>query len=448
MSLFRKYTFQGGIHPEEGKKLTAEKPIETAPIPRFLYFPLNQHIGVPAKEIVKPGDEVSAGQIIAEAGGFVSCPIHASAKGTVKKIEILNSANGRKTKTIIIETKEQEQTQEFTRNSLQLENIQSEEIIKKIQSAGIVGMGGAAFPTHVKLQPPSDKKIDFLLINGAECEPYLTCDYRIMMEETDRLIGGIELMMKTLKVKEAFIGIEKNKPKAIELLKEKTQNKSITVIPLEVKYPQGAEKQLIKAITKREVPSGGLPMDAGAVVQNIGTAAAVYDAVYFDKPLIERVLTVSGPGVTNPKNLLVKIGTPVAELISIVGGLTKDVKKIINGGPMMGLTIFDIQVPVMKGTSGILALTSKETKVYAEEPCISCGHCVDACPMKLLPTSITKNAKKENYEEAEYYGAMDCIECGSCAYVCPAKINLVQYIRLAKSEIIAKRKSVVNKKGA
>ncbi len=445
MALFKKYTFKGGVHPDDRKNLSSGQAIEIMPPPKIAYIPVQQHIGAPATILVKPGDEVKKGQLIAQASGVVSANIHSSINGIVKKIENLNTPIGRKSQTIIIERNDESET-DF--DEQHIENLDKKYIIEKIKEAGIVGLGGATFPTHVKLSPPPGKSIDTLIINGAECEPYLTCDYRIMIEKTEDFLKGVMLLKTALEVDNVYIGIEKNKPDAIHKLTEATANLPIKVIGLEVKYPQGAEKQLIYAILKKEVPSGGLPLDVGVVVQNVGTAYAIYEAIYKNKNLYERVLTVSGEGIKNPKNLLVRIGTPIAEVIEYCGGLKDDTIKVINGGPMMGIAIFDLNVPVIKGTSGILALTKEQTAIYEEHNCISCGRCVDVCPMNLVPTMIMKNIKKDFTEETEKYGAMDCIECGSCAYVCPAKINLVHYIRLAKSTIIANRRKAQQTKGA
>ncbi len=446
MSFFKKFTFPGGVHPQESKELTAEKPIEPLGPPKIAYLPLAQHIGNPAQALVKAGDTVGLGDLIGEASGFVSVPIHASVSGKVIAVENRLSPLGRKVPTIVIERDDQKEKDfpkiEFTAPA------RKQEYQEGICRAGIVGMGGATFPTHVKLSPPPDKKIDTLIINGAECEPFLTCDYRIMLERSEALLKGVMLMKSALSVEKVVIGIEKNKPQAIAKLRELSRESSIGIVELEVKYPQGAEKQLIYATTKREVPCGKLPMDVGIVVQNIGTAIAVYDYFYHAKPLIERVVTVSGPGIRQPKNLRVRIGTPIRELIEFCGGLTEDTVKVINGGPMMGITLTNLDVPVIKGTSGIIALTAREAAIFAEQPCISCGHCVDVCPMNLLPTAIMKHTKKANWDEAQNQGALDCMECGSCAYVCPAKINLVHYIRLCKAEVMQQKRQASAKKGA
>ncbi|MBP7462231.1 MAG: electron transport complex subunit RsxC, partial [Candidatus Delongbacteria bacterium] len=419
----------------------------TMPSPATVFIPLVQHIGAPAHEVVGIGDTVKKGQKIGEISAFVSANIHASINGTVKAITQHISPTGNKVKTVVIESDHsEEEAEQVPAPAGALPD--GKKMLDQIKECGLAGMGGASFPTHIKLSPPQDKQIDHLIINAAECEPYLTCDYRLMMEKTEELIRGIEIFKTILNVKHASIGIEKNKPLAIAAVKKAVHNHGIEVIDLEVKYPQGAEKQLIYAVTRREVPRSGLPMDVGVVVQNVGTALAAYEAVMMNKGLYERVLTVSGPGIKQPKNLRVRIGTPIQAVIDYCGGLIGTTQKIINGGPMMGITLYDLNAPVIKGTSGIVVLTDRETSVYNEQPCISCAHCVDACPMRLIPTGIIKNTRREFWEEAERFGAMDCIECGSCAFVCPAKINLIHTIRLAKSEITKRRRAAAQKQGA
>ena len=312
----------------------------------------------------------------------------------------------------------------------------ADEIKKKVAAAGITGMGGARFPTHVKLSPPAEKKIDYIILNGVECEPYLTADDRLMQESPDTIIEGLKLMMKVTGAENGIIGIEKNKPESIRIMKEKTASmQDIKVIDLEVKYPQGGEKQLIVASIGKEVPSGGLPMDVGVVVSNVGTANAVYEAVALNKPFYERIVSVTGESITNPKNLLAKIGTPTSELIEFCGGVKEDVYKVVNGGPMMGAAMYSMEAPVHKGTSGILCLSKENAAVYEEQPCISCGKCVSVCPLRLVPTEIQMNVQFKKYEEAEKLGILDCMLCGTCAYVCPAKRNLVHYFNIGKAKI-------------
>jgi len=446
MSIFRKYTFKGGIHPKDSKNFSEDKEIEILPLPKKVYLPLQQHIGVPAQPLVKAGDTVKAGELIGKAQSFVSANIHSSVTGKVIEIGDFMTPIGRRSATIVIETTSDDVLDE-EKSHYNVDQMSKEELLDMVSKNGIVGLGGATFPTAVKLSPPKGKIIEYLIIDGAECEPFLTCDYRLMVEKSRELIIGTQIIQKILGVSKVYFGIEKNKPYAIQAMKKEAEGTDIKIIPLEVKYPQGAEKQLIHAITKQEVPSGGLPIDVAAVVQNVGTAYAVYEAVMFNKPLIERVLTVSGTAVEQPKNLRVKLGTPISEVIDFCGGLTEDVSKVINGGPMMGISLFNLDVPVIKGTSGILALSHKESKKWQEGPCISCGGCVDVSPMHLVPTLIIKNTKKSLWQETQKYHVMDCIECGSCAYVCPAKINLVHYIKFAKSELIAIKKSSQMQKG-
>jgi len=427
-------TFSGGIHPSEFKDLTEHKSIETAPLPERVIIPLQQHIGAPAECTVQKGDQVTTGQPLSEAGQFVSVPVHASVSGQVESVQHMPHPQGISTLSVIISCdKDSSELVSREKPDMDLHSLEPDVVLDIIKSAGIAGMGGASFPTHVKLSPPSDKKIDTLLINGAECEPFLTADHRLMLEKADEIIKGIQVLMKVLKVKQTFIGIEKNKSDAIQLLQKKTKKfKKISIIGLPVKYPQGGEKQLIQAVLNRQVPSGGLPMDVGCVVQNVGTAYAVYEAVFFDKPLIERVVTVTGPGVAEPKNVLARIGTPFKDLIEFCGGYKTDAAKLLNGGPMMGITQVTDEVPVIKGTSGILVLDKKTAKIPAESPCISCARCVDICPMKLMPNRISSFVEHDRIEDARKYGLLDCIECGSCSYICPAKRYLVHYIKFGK----------------
>lgn len=346
-------------------------------------------------------------------------------------------------KCVVIESDGKNELHESVRPKGKLEDLSSEEIIEIIREAGITGMGGASFPTHVKLSPPSDKKIDTVLINGAECEPYLTADHRVMAEEAEKVIFGLKAIMKALGVDRGVIGVEKNKPDAIKALKEASQGEeNISIATLKVKYPQGDEKRLINAILGRVVPSGGLPMDVGAVVSNASTTRAIAEAILEGKPLIERVTTVTGNGIKNPKNLLVKIGTPFKDLIEECGGFTEDSPgKIIAGGPMMGISQFSIDVPIIKGSGGILVLSKEEAKPEPIQPCIRCGKCLEVCPVKLQPLYISSYTLKKNFDKAEEYNALDCVECGACSYICPAKRPLVESIRLAKREILAKRKA-------
>lgn len=434
--MFSKKAFSGGVHPPENKKATEKKPIEKVPLPKEVIIPVQQHIGAPSEPVVQVGQKVQAGDKISEAKGFISVPAHATISGTVKKIEPRPHPFGTEVLSMVIEADGDQAINpniQFDPNYLELSN---EEMIQRVREAGLAGMGGAAFPTHVKLSPPANKPIDIFILNGAECEPYLTSDHRLMLEETENILKGMEIICRILAVKKGFIGIERNKPDAIARFREEIAkaNLNFKVIGFDVKYPQGAEKQLIYAATGRKVPAGGLPMDVGCLVQNVGTAAAVYNAVAWHKPLIERVVTITGNGIREPKNVLARIGTPFTHLFEYCGGLVNGVDKIIMGGPMMGLAQFSDQVPVIKGTSGILLLADAQARMTQEQNCIRCARCVDACPMGLLPTLIAEMVKHNRFENARNLNVLDCIECGSCTYVCPSKINLVHYIKYGKME--------------
>lgn len=434
-------TFKGGVHPPSCKEFTNNKAIEAASIPDIVIIPMQQHIGAPCEPIVNVKDKVKKGQKVGEGKAFVSAPVHSSISGEVIAIESRPHPSGDKVLSVVIKSDGQDEIYEGINTFGDITALSPEEIKKIIRESGIVGMGGAGFPTQVKLSPPPEKDIDTLIINGAECESYLTADYRIMLELTDEIIFGIKAVIKALGVKKAYIGIEDNKPDAYQKFRDRLADKgNIEVVSLKTKYPQGGEKQLIYSITGREVPSGGLPMDVGVVVQNVGTILAVSNAIKTGMPLIDRVVTVTGSGVKEPKNLLARIGTPFSDLIELCGGFNGDPGKVIMGGPMMGLAQKDLNVPVVKGTSGILVLTKEEAKHFEEGPCIKCARCVDMCPISLLPTRIAHFSKMEMWDEAEEYNALDCIECGCCSYICPAKIPLVQRIRIAKSEIMARRK--------
>lgn len=427
-------TFSGGIHPQYFRELTRDKPIKEAKLPGKVVIPLSQHTGAPAEPTVKVGDEVKVGTQIGQSDKFISSPVHSSLSGKVVAIEkhphpALGSALA-----IVIEGDGKDEREESTQRKP--EEVTPDEDRKIIAQAGIVGLGGAAFPTHVKLTPPQGKKIDTFILNGAECEPYLTGDYRIMVERTKEVIQGLKIIMRTLGVKQAYVGIEKDKAEAIESLRETLRKEErVEVVPLEVRYPQGAEKQLIKTLLGREVPSGGLPLDVGCVVNNVGTALAIYEAVRFGKPLYERVVTVTGRGVSDPVNLRARLGTPIGDLIEECGGFREEVGKVIIGGPMMGLAQYTLDVPVTKGTSGILCLGEKEVTLREEMPCIRCARCVDTCPMGLLPTELRKEVRARRWERLNDYNLLDCMECGCCQYVCPAHIPLVHLFKLGKSEL-------------
>jgi Na+-translocating ferredoxin:NAD+ oxidoreductase subunit C len=437
---------KGGIHPAENK-MAANAAIQTLPTPKQVAIPIAQHIGAPAQPIVKRGDTVKTGTLIAKAAGFVSANIHSSVSGTVKKIDDVLDSSGYKKTCIIIDVDGDEWEENINRDPGLIKDISAnpEEIRQKVMDAGIVGLGGATFPTHVKLSVPEGKKVEYLVINAVECEPYLTADHRVMLEKAHEIMIGTSLLMKALKVNKAIIGVENNKPDAIELLtKTAREYTGIQIDALKVQYPQGGEKQLIKAVLDREVPSGGLPLDVGCVVQNVGTAIAVYEAVQKNKPLIERVVTVTGKSVKNPVNLMVRIGTSANELIQAAGGLPEDTGKVVNGGPMMGKAISDTDVPVTKGTSGILIFSQNESKRPKVHNCIRCARCTFVCPQGLEPFNLKNIAVVSNWEKLEKEHVMDCIECGSCSYTCPAGVPLLDYIRLGKStvsQIIRSRKN-------
>jgi len=433
----RKLTFKGGVHPPEFKELAEKKAIEVLPLPEQVVIPVQQHLGAPAEPVVEVGDEVKTGDKVCEAKGFVSVPSHASISGKVTAIEKRSHPVGGKVLSIIIESNGND---EKSPSIAPVENYfdqDVEEMKKKILQAGLAGMGGAAFPTHVKLSPPADKPINTFILNGAECEPFLTADHRLMLEKPNEILEGVRIVMKILGCKTGYIAIEKNKPDAISLMKKivRETGADITVIGLNVKYPQGAEKQLIKAITNRNVPAGGLPMDVGCLVHNVGTAKAIFDAVSSNKPLYERVVTVTGQGIKQPKNILTRIGAPFQNLIDFCGGLTKDAVKIVNGGPMMGIAQFSLEVPVTKGTSGILALTKKETRARTPGPCLRCCRCVDICPMNLLPNELARLIEFGKFDEAYKLGVLDCIECGSCSFICPSKIRHIHLFKYGKIEV-------------
>lgn len=441
-------TFKGGIHPPYRKEYTNSKSLEKASDPKIVYISMQQHIGAPAKPIVKVGDEVKVGEKIGQMQGFVSANIHSSVSGKVTAIKDLEVPGGVST-CVVIENDFKNSIHESVKPKGNLDDLKKEDIVEIIKEAGIVGMGGATFPTHVKISPPPDKKIDFVILNGAECEPYLTADHRLMIENSEDVVFGLRVLMKALNVKKGYIGIEVNKPDAIDAIKEVAKDYSdIEVVGLEVKYPQGAEKQLIYACTKREVPSGGLPMDAGAVVNNVGTAAQIAKTIKTGMPLVERITTITGSCIQEPKNLITKVGTLFSEIIEECGGFKKDkeIGKVIMGGPMMGIAQHTINIPTNKGTSGILCLDKAEATTPKPKNCLRCGKCLDVCPAFLQPLYISAYSIKGDYESSEKFRALDCIECGSCSFICPARRPLLQSIRVAKKEIITlKRKQSTNK---
>lgn len=435
-------TFKGGIHPHDNKTATASVDIVTLDAPQTLIFPMQQHIGAPCEPLVTVGEQVKMGQKIADSKAFISAPIHASVSGKVIAIEPVLHPSGSKVMSVIIENDGLDTVHESIAPKGDLSALEPKEIVEIVREAGIVGMGGAGFPTSVKLSPPPDKKINHVIINGAECEPYLTSDHRVMLEEPEDVIAGLKIIMKVLGLDKGYIGIEVNKSDAIKVMEQQAaKEKGIEVVRLQTKYPQGAEKQLIQVVTGEEVPSGALPADVGAIVNNIDTCTAIARAVKTGMPLIRRIVTVSGSAVKEPRNYSVRIGTPFKALFEKSGGFREDPFKIVMGGPMMGIAQFSIDVPVVKGTSGLLAFTEKEVTLQPESPCIRCGKCLDACPMNLLPLYLNAYAVKNDLDKAEAYHAADCIECGSCSYVCPAKRHLVQTIRVAKQTIIANKRA-------
>ncbi|MEA1974350.1 MAG: electron transport complex subunit RsxC [Bacillota bacterium] len=431
-------TFKGGIHPPHGKKYSEKKAIEKANDPKIVKIPLSQHIGAPCKPIVKKGDFVKVGQQIGEPLAFVSAPIHSSVSGVVKDVKNVKIAGGMGS-CIIIESDGEFQLSESISLKGDVELLSGKEILEIIKNAGIVGMGGAGFPTHVKLSPPPDKNIDLVILNGAECEPYLTADHRLMLERADDIVYGLKAIMKVLDVEKGYIGIENNKPDAIKIMKEAAKGENIVVQGLKTKYPQGAEKQLIHAISGREVPSGGLPMEAGAVVNNVATAYAVADAIKTGMPLIKRICTITGSAIKEPKNLEILVGTEITEMIEQCGGFIEEPGKILLGGPMMGRATSAIDIPSTKTTSGILAFNKVDAVIPEPSLCIKCGKCVEVCPINLLPVYISANAENGNFDNAEKFNAMDCIECGSCSFICPSKRKLLEGIRLTKNRIRSKK---------
>lgn len=426
----------GGVHPEENK-LSAGKKIEVMDLPKQAVFPLSQHIGAPAVACVAKGDMVKVGTKIADAGGFVSAPIFSSVSGKVAKIDNVIDAGGYRKPAIIIDVDgdEWEPTIDRSETIVYDTPLEPKEIVAKIQNAGLVGMGGACFPVHVKLSPRTP--VDVIIINAVECEPYLTADHSLMLEKPEQILIGVSLIMKAVDVKKAYIAIENNKPDAIALMQEKVKAfAGIEVCPLKVKYPQGGEKQLIDAVVGRQVPNPpALPADVGAIVQNVGTAYAIYEAVMKNKPLFERVVTVTGKSLANPSNFLTRMGTPMSQLIEKAGGMPEDTGKVIGGGPMMGKALLTTDVPVCKGSSGILLMTEKEASRGEESPCIRCGKCVGACPMGLEPYLLQKLSEYSDWERAEKEQILTCIECGSCQFTCPSKRPLLDWIRLGKGTV-------------
>ena len=436
------HSFHGGIHPPDNKHFTNRIPFKYLSIPQKSFIPLQQHIGKPATPIVETGQFVEEGQLIGQANGLISANVHATVPGKVVEIAEYHTPYSEHGLCVVIESDGSFNTSGRVRQKNDFLTLDKEALIEKVQSAGIVGLGGAAFPTSVKLNPPANRTIDTLIINGSECEPYLTVDDMLMQTHPEEIIEGIQIAMKIMGINKAYIGVEKNKPLAIKALQTAAANvktHEITIIPLNMRYPQGAEKQLIYTITRREVPSGGLPMDVHVVVQNVGTIYAIREAVLFDKPLIERYITVTGKIVRKPGNYKVRFGMRVSDILEECGGLAENPSKIIMGGPMCGLALNHMDIPVVKGTSGILFLAKDETKVTPFRSCIRCGRCVSVCPMNLMPCDLGNAAEKQRYDIAEKLHPFDCIMCGSCSYICPSKRPLSHFIKVVQTALSAKR---------
>lgn len=442
--MFLKTFSKGGVHPEENK-ISHDSPIQVQPIPKTVSILLGQHIGKPASPVVSRGDEVKVGTLIAQADGFVSANIHSSVSGKVKKIETILDASGYQKPCITIQCDGEdtwEETIDRTPEIVRDIKLSSEEIIQRIAECGIVGMGGATFPTNVKLMPPKDATPECVIINGAECEPYLTADHRTLLERGEEVLIGLQILMKSVDVTKGYVAIENNKRDAIEKLTQLASTMpGIEIVPMKVKYPQGGEKQLIDTVLKRRVASGKLPVTEGAIVQNVGTALAVYEAVQKHKPLVERVVTVTGKAVKNPCNLLVRIGTPLSELIETAGGMPRSTAKLVSGGPMMGKAVYSDEIPVAKGTSGVLMLLDEDTKRRPMRNCIRCAKCVGACPMGLNPAFLMRDTVYKDWEALESNHVYDCIECGSCSFICPANRPLLDHIRIGKGRVMAIRRA-------
>lgn len=430
-------TFTHGVHPPDHKELTAALPIRRLPFPDEVVLPLRQHAGKPARLLVKKGDHVERGDAVAAADGYVSVPIHASATGTVSSVGWAPHPDGSMAEAVTIRVDRFSAQLPRPRMVPHWEGLDSAQLVRAVQDAGVVGLGGAAFPAHVKLAPPPGAAIDLLVVNGAECEPYLTTDHRTMVEYPERVHLGVRIMMRSLGVRRAVIGVENNKPDAVAALRRTAPTDlDVTVLPMEVKYPQGAEKMLIRTVTGREVPSGKLPMHVGVVVQNAGSIACIAEVFETGLPLVERVVTVTGRGVRRPSNLLVPVGTRLRDVLEFCGGLTDDAAEIVFGGPMMGGSVADLDTPLTKGTTGVVVLTRAESKPRTTYPCISCGQCLDACPVFLNPSRLGQLAQLGRYDEMEADQHLaDCMLCGSCSYVCPSNIPLAQMFSLSKSAL-------------
>lgn len=428
----------GGVHPHDNKQYSAHQPITECPLPQKAIIPLVQHIGAPAQPVVEKGQKVKVGELIAKAGGFVSANIHSPFSGTITKIDSTLDAWGMRMPAIFMDVEGDEWLDNIDRTPALVRECQLEgkAIVDKIAEAGIVGLGGACFPTHVKLLPPPGKKAEVLIVNGVECEPYLTCDHQLMLEHGEEIIVGIQILIRALNIQKAIIGIEKNKPDAIKHMQDLASKVlGVEVKPLKLKYPQGGEKQLIDACIGRQVPSGALPIEVGAVVDNVATIYAVYEAVQKNKPLISRVMTVTGKSMTKPGNYSVRFGTPLSDVVALAGGVPEDTGKIIGGGPMMGRAMNNINMPANKRVSGLLFMPESESLRVEPENCIRCGKCVSACPMGLEPYLLSKQAQLQMWDEMEHHSVMDCIECGCCLYTCPSHQPLLDYIRMGKAKV-------------
>ena len=437
------YKFYGGINPSASKALTLDRPIKRPYIPKKVVLPLLQNVGFPAEPVVKEGDAVSIGQMIAKPSGRMSSAIHATISGKVTRIDHSHTPEHPRILSVTIESQGDEDQDINVKATLDVDGLSKETLLNMIRNAGVVGLGGAMFPSDVKLSPPGTKPIDTVILNGAECEPYLTCDHRIMIERSKELLQSLEIMVRMTGAKHAYVAIEDNKlsaiyamERALQTAKDKGYKTPAEVVSLETKYPQGAEKQVIKAVTNRVVPSGALPADVGCIVFNVGTAYAIYEAVYLGKPLIERVVTITGPCVREPMNLWVRIGTRIESLASVFGGFVKEPKKVIIGGPIMGMAQYAMDIPVTKGVSGIVFLSKDDMIDSVESVCIRCGRCIEVCPMGLVPTTLMYQVKMENFTTAGDLGIADCFECGACAYACPAKIPLLDYMKYGKSKVV------------
>jgi electron transport complex protein RnfC len=435
--------FFGGVHPNYNKELANARAIETMPLPQRLIVHFAQNLGAAPKPVVKKGDSVRKGQVIAEAQGFVSVPLHAPTSGVVQAIDTFPHPVGADMPAAVIVPDGKDEWAEGLDTERSVDGLDADAIKSIVRDAGLVGMGGASFPTHVKLSPPKDKPIDLLVINGAECEPYLTADHRLMLEKPAQILEGASYLAKALGVERVIVAIETNKRDAIDAMRKEAGSRGHEVAGLDVLYPQGAERQLIFALSGRVVPAGGLPMDVGVLVQNVGTAFAAYEAIRFARPLVERAVCVTGKGVAKPRNVRARIGTTFGDMIAFCGGLRPDAGKVIGGGPMMGVSQYSLETSVTKGTSGIVALTRDEIAQFVNDPCIRCGRCVRACPMRLNPSLLSIFSERLDFDQAGEHHVLDCIECGCCAYVCPARRPMVHHFRRAKAEVRSKAAKAV-----